>query len=68
MLGLGLARESTSAQLCSGLLERGFVTNAPRPDTLRLLPPFVLEDEQAKAAVSAIGEVLASLRGGTGEA
>ncbi len=68
MLGLGLARGIDSAQLCSGLLERGFVTNAPRPDTLRLLPPFVLEDEQASSAVTAIGEVVASIKGGTGEA
>lgn len=68
MLGLGLAEGIDSRRLFSGLLERGFVANAPRPDTLRLLPPFVLEDGQAAAAVAAIGEVVATLRGGTGGA
>ena len=50
------------------LLDRGFVANAPRPDTLRLLPPFVLDDEQAGAATAAIAEEVETLRGGTGEA
>lgn len=68
MLGLGLAGGIDAQQLNSGLLERGFVANAPRVDTLRLLPPFVLEDDQAAAAVAAVGEVVATLRGGTGEA
>ncbi len=68
MLGIGLAEGIDAGQLNSGLLERGFVANAPRADTLRLLPPFVLEDDQATAAVAAIGEVMATLKGGTGEA
>ena len=68
MLGIGLAEGIDAGQLNSGLLERGFVANAPRADTLRLLPPFVLEDDQATAAVAAIDEVLATLKGGTGEA
>ena len=68
MLGIGLEPGIDSRELNSGLLERGFVANAPRPDTLRLLPPFVLEDGQAEAATTAIGEVIAALRGGTGEA
>ena len=68
MLGLRLAEGIDARHLNSGLLERGFVANAPRPDTLRLLPPFVLEDHQAAAAVTAIGEVVATLRGGEGEA
>ncbi len=67
MLGIGLAEGIDSRELCSGLLARGFVANAPRPDTLRLLPPFVLEDAQADAAVTAISEVCSGLMGGTGE-
>ena len=68
MIGVGLEPGIDSRELYSGLLERGFVANAPRPDTLRLLPPFVLEDAQAAAATTAIGEVIATLRGGKGEA
>jgi len=68
MLGVGFEQGIDARTLNSVLLERGFVANAPRPDTLRLLPPFVLEDEQAAGAVAAIGEVVADLRGGRGEA
>ncbi len=41
------------------LLERGLVVNAPRPDSLRLLPPFVLTDEQAERAIALIEKTLA---------
>lgn len=58
MIGLRLEDGIDSAAVNTALLERGVVANAPRPDTLRLLPPFVLTDEQADRAVTLIGDVL----------
>lgn len=66
MIGLGLEDGLDARDLNAGLLERGFIANAPRPDTLRLLPPFVLSDAQAAAAVEAINGVLSDLRGEAG--
>jgi acetylornithine/N-succinyldiaminopimelate aminotransferase len=63
MLGVALEDGLDARTLCSDLLEDGFVANAPRPDTLRLLPPFVLEDEQATRAVAAIAALIEGLRG-----
>ncbi len=66
MIGLGLDAGLDARQLNAELLNRGFLANAPRPDTLRLLPPFVLSDRQAAAAVEAIGSALSDLRGKAG--
>jgi predicted acetylornithine/succinylornithine family transaminase len=66
MVGIGLEEGLDARDLNAGLLGHGFIANAPRPDTLRLLPPFVLSDAQAAAAVEAIGGVLGSLKGGAG--
>jgi predicted acetylornithine/succinylornithine family transaminase len=60
MIGIGLEEGIVAAEACSELLESGVVANAPRPDTLRLLPPFCLTDAQADRAVSAIAEVLSA--------
>ena len=64
MLGVGLSDGLVAADVNSALLERGLVANAPRPDSVRLLPPFVLSDEQAERAVRLIGEVLDELQAG----
>jgi predicted acetylornithine/succinylornithine family transaminase len=66
MIGVALEDGLDSRVLNAGLLDRGFVANAPRPDTLRLLPPFVLTDEQAGLAVTAIGGVLSGMKGEAG--
>ncbi|MGA7397971.1 MAG: acetylornithine/succinylornithine family transaminase [Solirubrobacterales bacterium] len=60
MLAIELEPGIDSAALNADLLERGLVCNAPRPDSIRLLPPFVLTDEQAERAVSIIDEALSS--------
>jgi predicted acetylornithine/succinylornithine family transaminase len=60
MIGIGLEDGIVAADACSALLEQGVVANAPRPDTLRLLPPFCLTDAQADRAVSAIAGVLSA--------
>lgn len=66
MIGVGLEEGLDARELNTSLLKRGFIANAPRPDTLRLLPPFVLSDEQGKRAVEAIGAVLSGLVGEAG--
>jgi len=58
MLAVSLDDGIDSAAVNADLLSRGLIANAPRPDTLRLLPPFVLSDEQADRAVSIIGDAL----------
>ncbi|CAM2755976.1 acetylornithine transaminase [Actinomyces slackii] len=58
LLGVGLADGLASAQVAAALLERGFIVNAPRPDTIRLAPPFILTDEEAASLTVALGEVL----------
>ena len=40
-------------------MERGFIVNAPRPDTIRLAPPFILSDDDARAFTTTLSEVLA---------
>ncbi|MGA7436234.1 MAG: acetylornithine/succinylornithine family transaminase [Solirubrobacterales bacterium] len=60
MLAIELEPGIDSAALNADLLKRGLVCNAPRPDSIRLLPPFVLPDEQAERAVSIIDEALSS--------
>lgn len=59
MLGLDLADGIDAGELNSALLGAGLVANAPRPDTLRLLPPFVVTDDQADRAIGLIAETLA---------
>ena len=58
--GLGLADDvGPAAQVVDELSCRGFIVNAPRPDTLRLAPPFILSDADADAFTEALSEVLA---------
>lgn len=64
MIGVGLEAGIDAAGIAAVLLRDGLVVNAPRPDTLRLLPPFVLTVEQADLAVGK----LASALSGTGRA
>jgi acetylornithine/N-succinyldiaminopimelate aminotransferase len=58
MIGVGLEDGIDSAAVSADLLARGLVVNAPRPDTIRLLPPLVVEREQIDRAVGLIGEAL----------
>jgi acetylornithine/N-succinyldiaminopimelate aminotransferase len=62
MVGVGLAEGLDSAAVGADLLERGLVVNAPRPDTLRLLPPLVIDSDHVDLAVSLIEESLLSAR------
>ncbi|QPL06311.1 MULTISPECIES: acetylornithine transaminase [Actinomyces] len=60
---LGVALEEAvghAAEVRDELMDRGFIVNAPRPDTLRLAPPLILSDADADAFSQVLGEVLTS--------
>ena len=61
LIGVGLAEGLPPAgEIAATLLaERGFIVNAPRPDTIRLAPPFILSDDDARAFTTTLSEVLA---------
>jgi predicted acetylornithine/succinylornithine family transaminase len=58
MVGVGLEEGIDAATVGADLLGRGLVVNAPRPDTLRLLPPLVIDSDHVDLAVGLIGESL----------
>jgi predicted acetylornithine/succinylornithine family transaminase len=58
MVGVGLEAGIDGAAVGADLLERGLVVNAPRPDTLRLLPPLVIDSDHVDLATNLIGESL----------
>jgi predicted acetylornithine/succinylornithine family transaminase len=58
MIGVGLEQGIDSAAVAADLLERGLIVNAPRPDTLRLLPPLVIDSAQVDRAAGLIEESL----------
>ncbi len=58
MIGVGLEGGIEAAAVGADLLGRGLVVNVPRPDTIRLLPPLVVDPAQIERAVGLIGESL----------
>lgn len=58
MLGVGLDDGLDAAAIRDSLLEKGLILNAPRPDTLRLLPTFVMSDRQTDDGVALIAEAI----------
>jgi acetylornithine/N-succinyldiaminopimelate aminotransferase len=58
MIGVGLEQGIDAAAVGADLLGRGLVVNVPGPDTLRLLPPLVVEAGQIERAIGLIGESL----------
>ena len=61
MLGVQLDEGLDAAEVNATLLSKGLIANAPRPDTLRFLPPFVVSDEQAGKAIEILAETLAEI-------
>ena len=59
LLGLGLTAP-VGAALNSALATAGFLTNAIRPDTLRLAPPLIISAEQIEAFLAALPGALDS--------
>ena len=64
MVGVGLEEGIDAAAVGADLLERGLVVNVPRPDTLRLLPPLVIDSDHVEMAVDLIGESLLGFAAG----
>jgi acetylornithine/N-succinyldiaminopimelate aminotransferase len=58
MIGVGLAEGIDAGAVGADLLERGLVVNVPRPDTLRLLPPLVIDSDHVDLAAGLIEESL----------
>jgi predicted acetylornithine/succinylornithine family transaminase len=58
MIGVGLEEGIDAAAVGADLLSRGLVVNVPRPDTLRLLPPLVIDSDHADLAAGLIEESL----------
>ncbi len=58
MLGVGLVPGVDSAAIAADLLSHGLIVNAPESESLRLLPPLVVEPDQIERAVALIGESL----------
>jgi predicted acetylornithine/succinylornithine family transaminase len=61
MVGVGLEPGIDAPAVTGDLLARGLVVNAPRPDTLRLLPPLLIDSDHVDRAVGLIGESLLGL-------
>ena len=58
--GVGLADAvGPAADVAAELMERGFIVNAPRPDTLRLAPPLIFPDADADRFTEVLRRVLA---------
>jgi acetylornithine/N-succinyldiaminopimelate aminotransferase len=62
MVGVGLEEGVDAAAVGADLLDRGLVVNVPRSDTLRLLPPLVIDSNHVHRAVGLIGESLLGFR------
>ena len=60
MLGARLAEGLDANGIRDDLLGRGLIVNAPRPDTIRLLPPFVVTDEQLDRALELLEGAVAA--------
>jgi acetylornithine/N-succinyldiaminopimelate aminotransferase len=61
MIGVGLAAGIDAGAVGADLLGRGLVVNVPAADTLRLLPPLVIDSDHIDRAVGLIGESLLGL-------
>ncbi|HHV55726.1 MAG TPA: acetylornithine transaminase [Firmicutes bacterium] len=65
MLGIDLGRP-VAPQVVAAAREQGLLINATGPETLRLLPPLVVGDEEVDAAVAALDRALAAVMGTKG--
>ena len=58
MIGVALGDGIDSAAVASSALEAGLIVNPPRPDTIRLLPPLTVTEEEARRAVQVLAGAL----------
>jgi len=61
MIGVGLGEGLDAGTVGADLLERGLVVNVPNPQTVRLLPPLLIDPHHVDRAVALIGESLLGL-------
>ena len=59
MLGLALLRP-VAKQVLTHCLENGLIVNAVGDDTIRLLPPLIITNGDADAAVTILGKAIAA--------
>ncbi|MER6877478.1 aminotransferase class III-fold pyridoxal phosphate-dependent enzyme, partial [Amycolatopsis sp. NPDC000673] len=59
LLGIGL-REPVSAAVAKAAQDAGYLVNPVAPDTVRLAPPLVLDEQQAHGFLSALPGALDS--------
>ena len=65
MLGVELADGLDARVAYADLLDAGLVVNAVKPDTIRLLPPITVSDDEIDEAVEMIGAALAAQLAGS---
>jgi acetylornithine/N-succinyldiaminopimelate aminotransferase len=56
MLGVALEDGIEAPALRDDLLEQGLIVNAPEPQTIRLLPPLIIDEGDVERAVAAFSE------------
>jgi acetylornithine aminotransferase len=57
LLGIGLAGVTATA-VAAAAEKAGYLVNPVRPDTVRLAPPLILDQEQATGFVGALPSIL----------
>ncbi len=63
LLAVGLARD-ISADVVEACRQRGLLVNNPRPNTIRLMPPLTISDEEIERACDMLEEAIVSVTGG----
>lgn len=60
LLGVVLAHD-LSSDVVQAALDAGLITNAPTPNRLRLAPPLILTEQEARHAVQTLSKVIAEV-------
>jgi predicted acetylornithine/succinylornithine family transaminase len=62
MIGVGLESGIDSREVAAAALEAGVVVNAPNPETIRLLPPLVIDADTLAEGCGRLVEAIATVR------
>ena len=65
MIGVALERDTDAAAAVAEALSRGVVANAPRPDTVRLLPALVIDEADLRSGIERLGAAISAVRDGS---
>jgi acetylornithine/N-succinyldiaminopimelate aminotransferase len=63
-LMIGVQMGSAAKEVVNRLLQKGFIANAAHETVLRLLPPFVITDQEIDQFLEALDEILSELESG----